>query len=52
MPITVNALCLAGIILFIEAWKKAYGVDTLPTWVNLQDGGWLSWVMYINCVIC
>lgn len=52
MPITVNALCLAGIILFIEAWKKAYGADTLPAWVNLQDGGWLSWIMYINCIIC
>ena len=52
MPITVNALCLAGIILFIEAWKKGYGAETLPAWVNLQDGGWLSWLMYINCIIC
>ncbi len=53
MPITVNALCLAGIILFIEAWKKGFGVShPLPAWVTLQDGGWLSWVMYANCVIC
>ncbi|MEG1551971.1 MAG: CDP-alcohol phosphatidyltransferase family protein [Kiritimatiellia bacterium] len=51
MPITVNALCLAGIILFIEAWKKAKGFPELPVWCNLRDGGWLSWVMYINCII-
>ncbi|MDO4528605.1 MAG: CDP-alcohol phosphatidyltransferase family protein [bacterium] len=52
MPITVNALCLAGIILFIEAWKKGWGVDyPLPEWVNLQKG-WLAWVMYANCIIC
>lgn len=55
MPITVNALCLAGIILFIEAWNAPNGWCTkvaLPGWVNLQSGGWLSWVMYINCIIC
>lgn len=53
MPITVNALCLAGIILFIEAWKCGWGVaHPLPTWVDLQSGGWLSWLMYANCVIC
>ncbi len=52
MPITVNALCLSGIILLIEAWKKGYGCDSLPAWVNLQDGSWLSWVMYANCIIC
>lgn len=53
MPITVNALCLAGIVLFIEAWKKGYGVThPLPEWVNLQNGSWLSWVMYANCIIC
>ncbi len=52
MPITVNALCLSGIILLIEACKKGWGADVLPAWVNLQDGGWLSWVMYINCIIC
>ena len=53
MPITVNALCLAGIVLLIEAWKKGFGVNhPLPAWVTLQDGGVLSWVMYINCIIC
>ena len=53
MPITVNALCLAGIVLLIEAWKRGYGLDhPLPGWLTLQDGGWLSWVMYANCVIC
>lgn len=53
MPITVNALCLAGIILFIEAWKRGWGVaHPLPAWVNLQSGGWLSWLMYANCIIC
>lgn len=53
MPITVNALCLAGIILFIEAWKCGWGVEhPLPAWVNLQSGGWLSWLMYANCIIC
>ncbi len=53
MPITVNALCLAGIVLLIEAWKKGYGETCpLPAWLTLQDGGWLSWVMYANCVIC
>lgn len=53
MPITVNALCLAGIVLFIEAWKRGYGLaHPLPEWVTLQDGGWLAWVMYANCVIC
>lgn len=53
MPITVNALCLSGIILFIEAWKKGYGAEMpLPAWVNLQDGGALAWVMYINCIVC
>ncbi|MGN1326425.1 MAG: CDP-alcohol phosphatidyltransferase family protein [Candidatus Spyradenecus sp.] len=55
MPITVNALCLAGIVLFIEAWKAKNGwgvAHPLPAWVTLQDGGWLSWLMYINCVIC
>ncbi len=53
MPITVNALCLSGIILLIEAWKAGYGTEhPLPAWLNLQDGGWLSWVMYINCIIC
>ncbi len=53
MPITVNALCLAGIVLFIEAWKKGFGAEhPLPAWVTLQDGGWLSWLMYANCVIC
>ncbi len=51
MPITVNALCLAGIVLLIEAWKKA-GYTALPAWVNLQDGGILSWVMYANCILC
>ncbi len=52
MPITVNALCLAGIILFIEAWKKGWGADyPLPAWVDLQCGGALAWVMYINCII-
>ena len=53
MPITVNALCLAGIVLLIEALKKGYGIDTetLP-WLTLRDGGWLSWVMYANCIIC
>ena len=34
MPITVNALCLAGIILFIEAWKKGYGAETLQAWLK------------------
>lgn len=55
MPITVNALCLAGIVLFIEAWNAEKGWATkvaLPAWVNLRDGGWLAWVMYINCIIC
>ena len=53
MPITVNALCLAGIVLLIEAWKRGYGLDhPLPAWLTLQDGGWLSWIMYANCVIC
>ena len=53
MPITVNALCLAGIVLLIEAWKRGYGLDyPLPGWLTLQDGGWLSWIMYANCVIC
>lgn len=55
MPITVNALCLAGIVLLIEAWKQGYGKIAgyeLPEWLSLQSGGWLSWVMYANCVIC
>lgn len=53
MPITVNALCLTGIILLIEAWKKGFGLDyPLPVWLTLQDGGWLSWIMYANCIIC
>lgn len=53
MPITVNALCLAGIVLFIEAWKKGWGLThPLPAWVDLQAGGWLAWLMYINCIIC
>lgn len=53
MPITVNALCLAGIVLLIEAWKRGYGAaHPLPAWLTLQDGGWLSWVMYANCVVC
>ncbi len=53
MPITVNALCLAGIVLLIEAWKKGFGAEwPLPAWLTLQDGGWLSWAMYANCVIC
>ncbi len=51
MPITVNALCLAGIVLLIEAWKRA-DYAALPTWINIQDGGILSWVMYANCIIC
>lgn len=50
MPITVNALCLAGIVLFIEAWKKTT-YPALPAWVDLQQG-WLAWVMYANCIIC
>lgn len=55
MPITVNALCLAGIVLFIEAWSAPNGWSmkvALPEWVNLRNGGWLAWVMYINCIIC
>lgn len=55
MPITVNALCLAGIVLLIEAWNADKGWGTkvaLPAWVNLRDGGWLAWVMYLNCIIC
>ena len=53
MPITVNALCLAGIVLLIEAWKRGYGAaHPLPAWLTLQDGGWLSWVMYPSCVVC
>ena len=50
MPITVNALCLAGIVLLIEALEKGY--DVAPAWLDLQAGGWLAWVMYANCVIC
>ncbi len=53
MPITVNALCLAGIVLLIEAWKRGYGANyPLPAWLSLTDGGWFSWIMYINCIIC
>jgi len=53
MPITVNALCLAGIVLLIEAWKKGFGAEhPLPAWLTLQEPGWLAWLMYANCVIC
>jgi CDP-diacylglycerol--serine O-phosphatidyltransferase len=54
MPITVNALCLSGIVLFIEAWKheNGWGVNyPLPEWVTLQEGV-LAWIMYANCIIC
>ena len=53
MPITGNALCLAGIVLLIEAWKRGYGAaHPLPAWLTLQDGGWPPWVMYAQCAVC
>ncbi len=52
MPITANALCLAGIILFMSspAWGTAVGQWAWkPAWLSLESPYILGF-MYLNCI--
>lgn len=53
MPITANALCLAGLILFISspAWTEGANPWTwIPEWFNLSSP-WVLGFMYVNCIL-